>query len=99
VVERTGPGAGAVKPGDEVIGFTSNRASHAELVPVETGHLTPRPAAVLWDAAGALFVAGTTAWAAVPAVAASAGDGIVISGTAGGVGSIAVQLAATPAPP
>ncbi len=48
---------------------------------------------VPWDVAGALFVAGTTAWAAVHAVGASAGDVIVISGAAGGVGSIAVQLA------
>jgi NADPH:quinone reductase-like Zn-dependent oxidoreductase len=55
--------------------------------------LTPRLAAVPWDAAGALFAAGSTAWAAVRAVDASADDVIVISGAAGGVGTIAVQLA------
>lgn len=93
VVERTGPGAEQWQPGDEVIGFTNNRASHAELVVVEADNLTLRPPAVAWDAAGALFVAGATAWAAVRAVGASAGDVIVITGAAGGVGSIAVQLA------
>jgi NADPH:quinone reductase-like Zn-dependent oxidoreductase len=35
VVERTRPGAASVKPGDEVIGFTNNRASRAELVAVD----------------------------------------------------------------
>jgi NADPH:quinone reductase-like Zn-dependent oxidoreductase len=93
VVEQVGAGVDDWQPGDEVIGFTHNRASHAELVVVEAGHLTARPAAVPWDAAGALFVAGATAWAAVRAVGASAGDTIVISGAAGGVGTIAVQLA------
>jgi NADPH:quinone reductase-like Zn-dependent oxidoreductase len=40
-----------------------------------------------------LFVAGTTAYAAVHAVSFKADDTVVISGAAGGVGSIAVQLA------
>jgi NADPH:quinone reductase-like Zn-dependent oxidoreductase len=43
--------------------------------------------------AGALFVAGTTAHAAVRAVGAGPGDTIVVAGAAGGVGSLAVQLA------
>jgi NADPH:quinone reductase-like Zn-dependent oxidoreductase len=40
-----------------------------------------------------LFVAGTTAYAAVKAVALLPGDVVAIAGAAGGVGSIAVQLA------
>jgi NADPH:quinone reductase-like Zn-dependent oxidoreductase len=52
-----------------------------------------RPANVSWEQAGALFVAGTTAYAAVRSVALRAGDTVVVSGAAGGVGSIAVQLA------
>jgi NADPH:quinone reductase-like Zn-dependent oxidoreductase len=93
VVERVGRGVECWHPCDEVIGFTDNRASHAELVVVEAENLTRRPAAVPWDAAGALFVAGTTAWATVRAVGASAGDVVAVSGAAGGVGTIAVQLA------
>ena len=46
-----------------------------------------------WEAAGALFVAGATAWAAVRAVTLAEGDTVVVAGAAGGVGSIAVQLA------
>jgi NADPH:quinone reductase-like Zn-dependent oxidoreductase len=93
VVEQVGRGVERWHPGDEVIGFTDNRASHAELVVVEAENLTRRPPAVPWDAAGALFVAGTTAWAAVHAIGASPGDVVVVSGAAGGVGTIAVQLA------
>ena len=88
VVEQTGQGVDDWHAGDEVIGFTNNRASHAQLVTVAAENLTPRPAAVPWDAAGALFGAGCTAWAAVRAVGPSAGDVIVISGAAGGVGTV-----------
>jgi NADPH:quinone reductase-like Zn-dependent oxidoreductase len=93
VVEEVGPGVRNVAVGDEVIGFTNDRSSQAELVLVESGNLVPRPANVSWEQAGALFVAGTTAYAAVRSVALSAGDTVVVSGAAGGVGSIAVQLA------
>ena len=51
------------------------------------------PAASQETSAGALFVAGTTAYAAVRAVGVSAGDTVVVSGAAGGVGSLVVQLA------
>jgi NADPH:quinone reductase-like Zn-dependent oxidoreductase len=47
---------------------------------------------VSWDQAGGLFVAGTTAYAAVRAVAPKAGETVVVSAAAGGVGSLAVQL-------
>ncbi len=93
VVEEVGPGVTNVAVGDAVIGFTENRSSQAELVVVEGGNLVPRPANVSWEQAGALFVAGTTAYAAVRSVALNEGDTVVVSGAAGGVGSIAVQLA------
>jgi NADPH:quinone reductase-like Zn-dependent oxidoreductase len=89
-----GEGAGDWAPGDEVVGFTDNRASHAELVVVDTANLTRRPAGVGWEEAGALFVAGTTAYAALAALELGPGDTVVITAAAGGVGSISVQLAA-----
>src|SRR6185437_5141818 len=79
--------------GDEVIGFTHNRASHAEFVVVEANELIHRPPNVSWEVAGSLFVAGTTAYAAVRAVSLKRGDTLVVSGAAGGVGAIVVQLA------
>ena len=93
VVEELGPGVDQFEVDEPVIGFTHNRASHAELVVVPADQLTPKPEGVSWEAAGALFVAGTTAYAAVRAVGASSGDTVVVSGAAGGVGSLAVQLA------
>jgi len=93
IVEEVGPGVANVAVGDEVIGFTSDRASQAEFVLVESGNLTPRPPNVSWEQAGSLYVAGTTAYAAVRSVGLSAGDTVVVSGAAGGVGSIVVQLA------
>ncbi|MCQ4080645.1 NADP-dependent oxidoreductase [Streptomyces sp. RB6PN25] len=93
IVEGVGEGVQGFVPGDEVIGFTNERASHAEYVLVAADQLVPRPAGVPWEQAGALFVAGTTAYAAVRAVALGPGDTVVVSGAAGGVGSLVVQLA------
>jgi NADPH:quinone reductase-like Zn-dependent oxidoreductase len=93
VVEEVGSAVKNVAVGDEIVGFTDNRAAQAELVVVEADHLVRRPTRVSWEQAGALFVAGTTAYAAVKAVSLIAGDTVVVSGAAGGVGSIAVQLA------
>ncbi len=93
IVEELGEGVARVAVGDEVIGFSDNRASHAELALVQQDHLVPRPENVPWEQAGAVFVAGTSAYATVRAVALSEGDTVVISAAAGGVGTIAVQLA------
>ena len=93
VVTEVGPGVEGVAVGDEVIGYTDNRASHAELAVVEAEHLTPRPSAVPWEVAGALYVVGATAYAAVRAVDLREGDAVAVSGAAGGVGTLAVQLA------
>jgi len=60
---------------------------------VPANQLTPRPSTVPWEVAGSLFVAGVTAYAAVRAVRLVPGDTVAIAGAAGGVGSIAVQLA------
>jgi NADPH:quinone reductase-like Zn-dependent oxidoreductase len=93
VVAGAGPRVTGFAEGDEVIGFTNGRASHAEYVIAEQENLIHKPARVPWEAAGSLFVAGATAWAAVRAVELAEGDAVVVSGAAGGVGSIAVQLA------
>jgi NADPH:quinone reductase-like Zn-dependent oxidoreductase len=92
-VEEVGSEVKNVAVGDEVIGFSNDRSSQAELVVVEADNLVPRPRNVSWEQAGSLFVAGTTAYAAVRSVALNAGETVVVSGAAGGVGSIAVQLA------
>jgi NADPH:quinone reductase-like Zn-dependent oxidoreductase len=92
VVAEVGEGVGNVAVGDAVIGFTNERASQAEYVVVDAGDLTAKPVRVSWEVAGALFVVGATAFAAVRAVAPQPGETVVVSGAAGGVGSLAVQL-------
>ncbi len=93
VVAAIGEGVQGFAVGDEVIGFTNKRASQAEFVVVEASDLTPRPRNVSWEAAGSLFVAGATAYAAIRAVSLKRGDTLAVSAAAGGVGSIVVQLA------
>jgi NADPH:quinone reductase-like Zn-dependent oxidoreductase len=93
VVEEIGPGVTTRSVGDEVIGWVDNRSSHAELVVVPAEQLVRRDPAVPWEVGGGLFVAGTTAHAVVHAVGAGPGDTVVVAGAAGGVGSLAVQLA------
>jgi NADPH:quinone reductase-like Zn-dependent oxidoreductase len=93
VVEELGPDAFEPVVGTPVCGWTDNRASHAELVVVPVNQLTPRPDSVAWEVAGSLFVAPLAAYACVHAVAPQAGEVVVVSAAAGGVGSVAAQLA------
>ena len=93
IVAETGPGVSGVSAGEEVIGWTDTRSSQAEYAVVEARHLTAKPAGVPWEVAGTLYVAGATAWAAVRAVSLTGGDTVAVSGAAGGVGVLAVQLA------
>ena len=93
VVVEIGAGVDRFSVGDEVIGFSEKRAAQAELVLVDVDNLTRRPDRVPWEVAGALYVAGVTAWRAVHSVELDTGDTVVVSAAAGGVGSFAVQLA------
>ena len=95
IVEGLGPEpTGGWAEGDEVIGFTNTRSSQAEMALVESNDAVPKPPGVPWEVGGALFVAGTTAFATVEAVSLNPSDIVVVSAAAGGVGSLAVQLAA-----
>jgi NADPH:quinone reductase-like Zn-dependent oxidoreductase len=93
VVAEVGSGVRDFSVGDEVLGFSDRRSSHAEFVAVPADQLTAKPEGVSWEVAGSLYVAGSTAYAAVRSVGLSEGDTVAIAGAAGGVGSIAVQLA------
>ena len=93
VVERGGAGVTEVAPGADVIGWVDTRSSQAQYVVAEAANLAAKPVNVPWEVAGAIPVAGFTASAAVRAVGAGQGDTVVVSGAAGGVGAITVQLA------
>lgn len=93
VVEEVGDGVDTFAVGDEVLGYTHDRASQAEYVAVDAGNLIRRPARVPWDVAGALFVAPLAGYASIKAIAPNSGETVVVSAAAGGVGSVAAQLA------
>src|SRR5487761_1196129 len=79
VVERVGSGVTEVAEGDEVIGWVDDRSAQAEYAVVDADNLTSKPAGVPWQVAGALGVAGFTAWAAVRAVSVETGDTVAVS--------------------
>ena len=79
--------------GDEVLGYTNNRASHAEFVLTGSDEIVAKPPALSWPEAGALFVVGTSAYALVHTAEVSADDVVLVSAAAGGVGSLASQWA------
>jgi NADPH:quinone reductase-like Zn-dependent oxidoreductase len=93
VVSEVGDGVEGVAVGDEVIGWSDERSSQAEAVSLPADQVVPKPARVPWEAAGSLYVAGTTAWATIQSVGLKHGEVVAVSGAAGGVGSITIQLA------
>jgi NADPH:quinone reductase-like Zn-dependent oxidoreductase len=92
-VDSVGAGVTAFAPGDEVLGWSERRSAQAEYVAGLETQLIPKPRALDWFRSGSLFVVAATAVAAVRAVALKPGDAVAIAGAAGGVGSLAIQLA------
>jgi NADPH:quinone reductase-like Zn-dependent oxidoreductase len=101
VVEDAGSAASRFRPGQRVYGFllhanpTAHDGAWADLITVtEELSIAPVPEGVDLATAGAAPLAGITAMTAIDALDLSESDVLLIVGAAGGVGSIAVQLAA-----
>jgi NADPH:quinone reductase-like Zn-dependent oxidoreductase len=92
VVTEVGIDVEGFAPGDEVLGWSWERSSQATEVIVPADQLIRKPVGLGWPEAGGLYVVGVTAFAAVRAVDIAAGDTVVVSAAAGGVGTITVQL-------
>jgi NADPH:quinone reductase len=92
VVTAVGPGVTEFAVGDEVLGFSFGRSSHATHTAVPVDQLIRKPPQLSWEAAGSLYVVGATAYAAVRAIAPQPGETVAVSAAAGGVGSLVVQL-------
>jgi NADPH2:quinone reductase len=95
VVSSIGEGVTEFAVGAEVLGWSWRRSSQAEYVAVPVTQLIRKPAGLSWEVAGSLYVVGCTAYAAVRAVAPERGDTVAVSGAAGGVGTVVVQLLRT----
>jgi len=95
-VDAVGQGVSSFAVGDEVFGFAPlmRDGAYADYVRVPVDFLVPRPAGLSAAQAAALPAAGTTAWFALFKVLnLQAGQSLFIQRAAGGVGTLAVQLA------
>ncbi|MEV4158543.1 NADP-dependent oxidoreductase [Nonomuraea dietziae] len=100
VVAAVGEGVNEMAVGDEVFGVvmrpTLGQGGFAEYVAVPQGYGIARlPDGLDHARAGVLGLAGTAALNALDAVAPGAGETVLISGATGGVGALAIQLAAS----
>ena len=95
VVEAVGAGAEEFSVGDEVYYYSGSRGGYAERVVVDGRYLARKPTSIDFLHAAGLPVVLLTAWEAMyDRVEVRSGDFVLVQGGAGGVGHIAVQLAA-----
>ncbi|MFI6449577.1 NADP-dependent oxidoreductase [Kitasatospora sp. NPDC050543] len=98
VVERVGVSVTEFAPGDEVIGYVREdmvgRGTFAEYVAAPVRTLARKPASLTFEQAAGLPLAGLTAYQALAgALEVKPGESVLIHAAAGGVGSLAVQIA------
>lgn len=97
-VAAVGAGVTRFEPGEPVVGlpwFPRAAGAYAELVTAPSRQLARAPAAVPLAEAAGLPLAGLTAWQALVDLAdVGPGQRVLVTAAAGGVGHLAVQLAA-----
>jgi NADPH:quinone reductase-like Zn-dependent oxidoreductase len=96
VVESVGASASPFRPGDAVYGYTSLRreGTYAEFVIAKVSEIAPKPSSLDFVAAAAVPVGALTSWQALFDIAhLEANQKLFVHAAAGGVGSMAVQLA------
>jgi len=98
VVEAIGPGVTGFKPGDEVFGqapvMMGGSGAFAEHVLAQAGTTAKKPARASTHEAAALPLVGASAvQAIIDTLRVAKGQKVLIHGGAGGIGSIAIQIA------
>ncbi|HVL86028.1 MAG TPA: NADP-dependent oxidoreductase [Pseudonocardia sp.] len=97
VVDAVGPGVTRFDVGDEVFGmpwFPRQAGAYAEYVTAPSRHFALRPSGLSAVEAGALPLAGLTAWQCLVDIAdVRPGQRVLVHAAAGGVGHLAVQIA------
>ncbi|MFD7664024.1 NADP-dependent oxidoreductase [Streptomyces sp. NPDC059788] len=97
VVEAVGLDATEFAVGDEVVGYVRKdevqHGTFAELVAAPVRTLARRPAALSWQQAAGLPLAGLTALQSLDRVGVTKGETVLVHAAAGGVGSLGVQIA------
>ena len=97
-VEKAGAGVSDIKQGEEVYGQSSvvigGSGTFAEMALANADNIAQKPITLRHEEAAGLPTVGVSAWQAlVDIIGLSKGQKILIHGGAGGVGSIAIQLA------
>lgn len=93
VVDMLGDGAEGVAVGDEVLGSATAQA-YADWIVIEAADTVAKPPSMGWDAAGGISAVGQTAYSALAQIGGVRdGDTLLVHAAAGGVGTVAVQLA------
>jgi NADPH:quinone reductase-like Zn-dependent oxidoreductase len=92
IVQSVGPGVEDWSPGDEVLGWRMFEC-YAEHVVMPADQLVAKPPTLAWEIAGALSASGQTAYNALKQLGVGPGDTLLVHAAAGGVGTVAVQLA------
>lgn len=92
VVDQVGEGVAGVAVGAEVLGY-GLLGAYAERVVVPADQVVAKPRAMPWEIAGGLSGNGQGAHLALEAMRLGPGDTVLIHAAAGGLGTIAVQLA------
>jgi NADPH:quinone reductase-like Zn-dependent oxidoreductase len=92
IVDQVGEGVSGIAVGAEVLGFRP-LTCYAELVLVSADQIVAKPPEMSWEVAGGLSGAGQTAHVALEQLGVGRGDTVLIHAAAGGVGTVAVQLA------
>ncbi|MEW2522481.1 NADP-dependent oxidoreductase [Actinacidiphila alni] len=92
VVEAVGEGVEGLTVGDEVFGQTATGA-YAEHALADVSRIALKPGTLSWEQATAVPVAAETAYRALELLGVRAGETLLIHGAAGGVGTVAVQIA------
>jgi NADPH:quinone reductase-like Zn-dependent oxidoreductase len=98
VVAEVGPAVTEFAPGDEVYAYCRKHfigeGTYADYVSVPDAYVARKPESLSFEQAGAIPLAGSTAYQALFLSAGlTAGERVLVSAAAGGVGSFAVQLA------
>ncbi|MFF2012506.1 NADP-dependent oxidoreductase [Streptomyces sp. NPDC058195] len=92
VVVATGGDVTGIAEGDEVFGSIGS-GGYAEFALAPAAQLAQKPEGVPWEVAAGLPVAVNTAYQVLGELGVESGETLVVDGAAGGVGSVAVQLA------
>ena len=98
VIDATGPDVTGLAVGDPVIGLRDRLdqplGTYAERVVLDAAAVAPAPAGSSSEAASTIPLNGLTALQALDALALPAGESVLVTGAAGGLGAFIVELAA-----